>query len=350
MRFVAKKNEIAHQIYMRRCFQLAALGESYVAPNPMVGAVLVHEGRIIGEGYHQRYGEAHAEVNCLNSVSETDRPLIPLSTLYVSLEPCAHYGKTPPCADLIIRHHIPKVVIAVQDNFHAVNGKGIERLRSNGIEVTTGILEEEGKALIRHFLYFQQHQRPYITLKLAQTADGYIGIREQELHISNALSKRYVHHLRAQHQGILVGRKTALTDNPELNVRHWQGKNPVRIVLGDASGIPAEYHIFNNAAETIFLSGDKKLSVREIVHQLYEHSLISVLVEGGADVLQQFIDSNTWNEAHLITSDKTIAALTSSAPSGYIKAPAFNGHTETTLSLANDSVQIIKNPHAVSYP
>lgn len=168
---------IQHETYMRRCFQLAKQGESYVAPNPMVGAVLVYKDRIIGEGFHAKYGEAHAEVNCINTVKEEDKQFITQSTLYVSLEPCAHFGKTPPCADLIIKHKIPKVVIAVQDNFDAVNGKGIQRLKENNIEVISGILEHEGKELIKHFLYFHQYKRPFITLKFAQTKDGFIGIK-----------------------------------------------------------------------------------------------------------------------------------------------------------------------------
>ena len=191
---------MTHEHYMRRCIQLALLGKGYVAPNPLVGAVLVYDGIIIGEGYHEVYGQAHAEVNCINSVKDEDKHLIAKSTLYVSLEPCAHYGKTPPCADLIIKNNIPKVVISVQDNFHLVNGKGIERLEQNNIEVITGVLEDEGKELIKHFLFFQQYKRPFITIKFAQSKDRFIGIRNQEIAISNELSKRYVHQLRAEHQ------------------------------------------------------------------------------------------------------------------------------------------------------
>ena len=294
---------------MRRCFQLAKLGESYVAPNPMVGAVLVYNDRIIGEGFHAKYGEAHAEVNCINSVKEEDKELIAKSTLYVSLEPCAHFGKTPPCADLIIQYKIPKVVIAVQDNFDAVNGKGIQRLRENNVEVVTGILEDEGKELIKHFIYFHQYNKPFITLKFAQTKDGFLGIKNEEIKISNDLSKRYVHRLRAEHQAILVGKNTVLTDNPKLNVRHWQGENPIRIVLGNENEIPENYNIFNNEVATFFFHSidHQPSTINTILHQLYQKNIISVLVEGGANVLQQFIDANAWNEAVVITSDEVIS-------------------------------------------
>ncbi len=349
---MTEKDSTYHSKYMHRCFELAKLGESYVAPNPMVGAVLVYEDRIIGEGYHQRYGEAHAEVNCLNSVSAENQHLIPLSTLYVSLEPCAHFGKTPPCADLIIQHKIPKVVISVQDTFHEVNGKGIERLRANNVEVITGVLEEEGKELIKHFLFFHQYKRPYVTLKFAQTKDGYLGIKEQEVKISNEVSKRYVHQLRAAHQAILVGKKTVLSDNPELSVRHWKGKNPIRIILGNAKGIPADFNIFNNTAATTFLSAENKrpLSIHEILTQLYHKNIISVLVEGGADVLQQFTESNLWNEAHVITADKEIGEHESNfSNDDLIKSPEITGDIIHTISLENDTIQLLKNTHDLSF-
>lgn len=336
---------IQHETYMRRCFQLAKQGESYVAPNPMVGAVLVYKDRIIGEGFHAKYGEAHAEVNCINTVKEEDKQFITQSTLYVSLEPCAHFGKTPPCADLIIKHKIPKVVIAVQDNFDAVNGKGIQRLKENNIEVISGILEHEGKELIKHFLYFHQYKRPFITLKFAQTKDGFIGIKNEELKISNDLSKRYAHQLRAAHQAILVGKTTVITDDPKLDVRHWQGKNPIRIVLGSEDGIPNDYFILNDNTETFFLSSknDKRLNVKEILQQMAAKNIISVLVEGGANVLQQFIDSNLWNEAHIITSDKNISELTSTSNEHSIKAPIITGCLKQQIKLENNKIQIFIN-------
>ena len=337
---------------MRRCFQLAKLGESYVAPNPMVGAVLVYNDRIIGEGFHAKYGEAHAEVNCIHSVKEKDKELIAKSTLYVSLEPCAHFGKTPPCANLIIQHKIPKVVIAVQDNFDAVNGKGIQRLRENNVEVVTGILEDEGKELIKHFIYFHQYNKPFITLKFAQTKDGFLGIKNEEIKISNDLSKRYVHQLRAEHQAILTGKNTVLTDNPKLNVRHWQGKNPIRIVLGDEDGIPKNYHVFNEDAATFFFHSidHQPSTIGTILHQLYQKNIISVLVEGGANVLQQFIDANAWNEAVVITSDEVISQWTmDNGQSTTIKAPIITGSLTQSFQLENNFIQLFKNTHDLSF-
>lgn len=325
---------------MHRCFQLAKAGKSYVAPNPMVGAVLVYEDRIIGEGCHQEYGKAHAEVNCIHSVKEADRHLIDKSTLYVSLEPCSHFGKTPPCTDIIIRQNIPKVVIAVQDIFSEVNGKGIQRLKENNIEVVTGVLEKEGKELIKPFLYFHQHRMPYVTLKYAQSKNGYMGIKGKEIAISGAISKRYTHQLRAAHQAVLVGKNTVLTDNPQLNLRHWSGKNPVRIVLAHQGDIPKDYHVWNKEAETLFLSG----SIKDILHSLAEKNIISVLVEGGADVLRQFMESNSWNEAHIITSNELIPKT---ADDSLIASPCFKGIPEKTLNLETDTVQILKNPDAL---
>lgn len=341
-----------HEQYMRRCFQLAKQGESYVAPNPMVGAVLVYNDSIIGEGFHAKYGEAHAEVNCINSVKDEDKVLIAKSTLYVSLEPCAHFGKTPPCADLIIKHKIPKVVIAVQDNFDAVNGKGIKRLKENNVEVITGILEDEGKELIKHFLYFHQNKKPFVTLKFAQTKDGFLGIKNEEIKISNDLSKRYVHQLRTEHQAILVGKTTVITDNPKLNVRFWQGKNPIRIVLGNENDIPKNYNIFNNDAATFFFHSidQQPLTIDQILNQLYKKNMISVLVEGGANVLQQFIDANAWNEAVVISSDEEMSreSLVESREK-FVKAPIFTGSLMHEFHLENNLIQLYKNTHDLSF-
>ena len=317
----------------------------------MVGAILVHNDEIIGEGYHQRYGDAHAEVNCIQSVKEENKQLISQSTLYVSLEPCSHFGKTPPCADLIIQYKIPKVVISVTDNFHLVKGNGIQRLKDNGIEVITGILEKEGKELIRHFLYFHQNQKPYITLKFAQTKDGFIGIQDKEVAVSNELSKKYVHQLRASHQGILVGKNTVLTDNPDLTVRLCAGKNPIRIILGNENEFPKDYNIFNKEAETVFLSKeekDKQYSAERILENLYKHNIISVLVEGGANTLQQFIDANAWNEAHIVSSEHEMSQLVNSNNLKLIKAPLIKGTLTESIALQNNNIQILKNPNALS--
>lgn len=333
---MADKILSTHEKYMRRCLELAELGNGFVAPNPMVGAVLVHGDRIIGEGYHQVCGQAHAEVNCIASVSEEDRALIAQSTLYVSLEPCAHTGKTPPCADLIIRHNIPKVVISVTDPFDAVNGKGIARLRKNGVEVITGVLEQEGRQLLKHFLYFHQHNLPFVTLKFAQSRDGFIGQPKKRIAISGPLAQRYVHQLRARHQGILVGSNTVLTDNPALTVRQWHGQQPVRIVVGKQEKIPADYAVFDNSATTVFISGN---TMMEVLKNIAERGIISVLIEGGAHILQQCIDAQLWQEACIITGPDDLQEG--------ISAPAIQGIVTDTFPLANDRIQLLKNPHAV---
>ncbi len=327
-----KENNLSeHEYYMHRCFQLAKLGESFVAPNPMVGALLVHDSKIIGEGYHEKYGEAHAEVNCLHSVKNEDSHLIANSILYVSLEPCSHFGKTPPCTDLILANKIPKVVISVEDNFHLVNGRGIEKLKKNNVEVVQGILQKEGKELIKQFLYFNQNKKPFITLKFAQSKDGFIGIKDERVFISNELSLRYTHRLRAQHQSILVGKNTVLIDNPALTLRYWNGKNPVRIILAGENSIPANYHVKNNEAETVFITDDIKTALKKIA----EKNIISVLVEGGAKTLQQFIDAGLWNEAHVITSNTDIKTG--------IKAPVLNSMPVETIQLEDNTVQVFKN-------
>lgn len=333
---------------MQRCFQLAKLGDGFVAPNPMVGAVLVHNDTIIGEGYHKKYGEAHAEVNCINAVKEEDWHLISKSTLYVSLEPCAHFGKTPPCVDLIIKYKIPKVVISVLDTFDLVNGKSIQKLIENGVTVITGVLEDEGKNLLKHFLYFHKYKIPFITLKFAQSNDNFIGINGKEISISNALSKRYVHKLRAENQAILVGKNTVITDNPMLNVRYWNGNNPVRIIVGNKNNIPKKYHILNNDAETIFLSKNNNtfLTIDEILKSISDENIISVLVEGGLNVLQQFIDTNAWNEAHIITSDKNIKTQ-QNAGMQFIKAPVITGSLKQTMHIGNNYITILKNTNDI---
>ncbi len=328
---MTENNSIQHHPYMQRCFQLAKVGESFTPPNPMVGAVLVYEGRIIGEGYHTEYGAAHAEVDCIQSVKEADKSLIEKSTLYVSLEPCSHFGKTPPCTDLIIHHKIPKVVISVLDTFHKVNGSGIQKLRDNGVDVVFGILEEEGKYLIRHFLYYHKNHLPYVTLKVAQSKEGFMGIHGQEINISNALAKRFTHKLRAQHQGILIGKNTVLSDNPELNVRHWNGRNPERIILGDETGIPKEYHIFNGLPSTLFLSGD----IHSVLKKLAERNIISILVEGGANTLEQFLKANLWNEAHIIHTNISLKQG--------ITAPTIRGTLKKTITLDDNTIHWYKN-------
>ena len=298
--------------YMRRCIELAQNGCCYAAPNPMVGAVIVSNGRIIGEGYHARCGEAHAEVNAIRSVREPH--LLRSATLYVSLEPCSHYGKTPPCADLIIEKQIPRVVVGCLDPFIKVAGRGIEKLRAAGVEVATGVLEEECKALINRFLTFHQQQRPHITLKWAQSSDGFIDrLRTggEPLHLSSPLTLMRVHRLRAEHSAILVGRGTALLDNPSLNVRHWSGPQPVRIVIDRQGKLQQQHlHLFDGSQRTLLLTetpGTLPVEYRildfssplppQIATLLHHEGLQSLLVEGGSYTLQSFIDAGLWDEA-----------------------------------------------------
>jgi diaminohydroxyphosphoribosylaminopyrimidine deaminase / 5-amino-6-(5-phosphoribosylamino)uracil reductase len=306
--------------YMHRCLALARLGAGNVAPNPMVGAVLVYKDTIIGEGYHQQYGQAHAEVNCLNSVSEENRHLIEHSTLYVSLEPCAHYGKTPPCSSLIIAHRIPRVVVGCRDPFKEVDGKGIQQLTQTGIAVNTGILEKECMALNKRFFTFYTQKRPFIILKWAQTADGFIAANDDtRLLISNDFTNRMVHQWRSEEQAILVGTNTAMKDNPSLTNRLFNGNNPIRLVIDLWLKLPAQLHIFDQNATTILFNYsiqkkegntlyqqlEKDTSIiPQILEYCYTHIIQSILIEGGAVTLQHFIDAGYWDEARIITNKK----------------------------------------------
>jgi diaminohydroxyphosphoribosylaminopyrimidine deaminase / 5-amino-6-(5-phosphoribosylamino)uracil reductase len=308
--------------YLYRCIELARRGAGSVAPNPLVGAVLVHDGMIIGEGWHQQYGQAHAEVNCINqAIQQGHAEKIPLSTMYVSLEPCAHFGKTPPCADLIIQHSIPAVVIGCRDPFEAVNGKGIEKLRAAGVNVQLADEEVEKacKELNKRFFTFHTKQRPYIRLKWAQSANKKIaGIGERVL-ISNEYTNRLVHKWRSEEAGILVGTNTALLDNPSLTNRLYEGSTPVRLILDMDLRLPASLHVFDRMVRTIVFNSKKqqeqegqlyyKISkendlVAELLQALYLLNIQSVLVEGGSRLLQSFIDSHCWDEIAVITNTK----------------------------------------------
>lgn len=280
--------------YMRRCIQLARNGLCNTAPNPMVGAVIVHGGRIIGEGYHVRCGQAHAEVNAIRSVKNP--ALLKEATIYVSLEPCAHYGKTPPCADLIVEKQIPRIVIGCQDPFAKVAGRGIQKLRNAGREVIVGVLEEECRDLIRRFITFHTRQRPYITLKWAESADGFIDRKRTNgtpAILSNPLTAMLVHKKRAEHAAILVGTDTALLDNPCLNVRHWYGSSPVRVTIDRHHRLPQHLHLFDGSQPTLVYTQE---SLPEIMKDLYDRQLQSLLVEGGSRLLQSFIDAGLWDE------------------------------------------------------
>lgn len=281
-----------HEHYMRRCIELARNGRMHASPNPMVGAVIVHEGRIIGEGYHAFCGKAHAEVNAINSVCPQDKPLLHDSTIYVSLEPCAHYGKTPPCAVLIVKTGIPRVVVGCVDPFAKVQGRGIEILREAGIEVTVGVLEKECRELNRRFFKAQTDHRPYITLKWARSADGYIdrwreNAEEVPARLSTCYSQMFVHRLRAMHGAILVGHNTLRMDKPRLNVRNWAGNPPVPVVLGRVAegDLPAGWLAYAD--------------IQTALEGLYKAGLQTLLVEGGQQTLQSFIDAGLWDEAYV---------------------------------------------------
>lgn len=300
------------EYFMQMCIDLAKKGLGYVAPNPMVGAVIVHNQEVIGQGYHELYGGPHAEVNAVNSVS--DEELLSESTIYVSLEPCAHFRKTPPCCDLLITKQFKRVVIGSEDPFSAVNGAGIDKIKSAGIDVKVGVLEEKCKELNKAFFTAHTLKRPYVTLKWAQTKSGKIdaGQSNQEVTwISSPETQKFTHKLRADNQAILVGYNTVVNDNPSLTVRAVQGKNPIRIVLDRDNSLPRTMSVFNSEAQTIVLTekGAKEnslssfigqLTPSQILTELYNQNIISVLIEGGRKTLQSFIDDGLWDEAYMI--------------------------------------------------
>jgi diaminohydroxyphosphoribosylaminopyrimidine deaminase/5-amino-6-(5-phosphoribosylamino)uracil reductase len=333
---------------MRRCFDLAQLGQGWVSPNPMVGAVLVHEGQIIGEGWHQKWGGAHAEVHCTRSVLPENKHLIPYSTLYCSLEPCFHFGKTPPCVDLILEHKIPRVVVANVDPNPKVAGQSIEKMRAAGVEVISGILEEEGAWLNRSFLHWIKRQRPFVVLKWAQSADGFIGRKGERTPISGPFAQRLVHRWRSASDAILVGTTTAVTDNPKLDARLYRGKNPLRIVFDFEKKIPAEYNILDDSIETWvfgpqrsgrfqrtqFFPTEGKIRLEDVLSQLHQNIRATLLVEGGALLLQQFLDKGLWDEIRVIENEKAIG--------GGVRAPALppNLVLKEAYQIGEDSVNI----------
>ncbi len=340
--------------FMSRCIALAYNGLGTTYPNPMVGSVIVCDGKIIGEGWHQKAGMAHAEVNAINSVSNKD--LLSKSTLYVSLEPCSHFGKTPPCADLIIHHNIRKVVVGTLDPFAQVCGNGIAKLKNAGCEVVVGVLEKECQELNKRFFKFHQEKRPYIFLKWAETRDGFIAPTQKNKiapkWISNSYSRQYAHKLRSQEQAILVGTNTVLHDNPKLDIRDWSGNNPLRVIIDKELKIPKTFAVWNDAQSTLFLTekDDKqtfentlfekidfsKNLPSQICESLYKQSIQSLIVEGGSAVLQQFIDANLWDEALVFIGDIHFKEG--------IKAPDFRHKVlEQEKYFRNDILRIYKN-------
>ena len=338
------------EIYMQRCIDIAKRGIRAVAPNPMVGCVLVVEGKIIGEGYHERYGEAHAEVNAINNVSNQN--LLKSATLYVSLEPCAHTGKTPPCCDLLIQKGIKKVIVGTKDPNPLVGGKGIEKLKNSGIEVSEGILKDQCLELNKRFFTFHEKQRPYVTLKWAQTLDGFLDkIRkdgEEKINwISEPETKTLVHKWRSEEQSILVGRNTITNDNPSLTVRDYGGMNPIRLVIDSQLQISGNLNIFSKDAPTIVFNRvkDKKennvewikikeTSTNSILKELYRRGIQSVFVEGGSRTLQYFIIDNLWDEARVIVGQKYFKE-------GY-KAPIINKVPVKSMPFGKDMIHYYK--------
>lgn len=284
--------------YMQRCIQLARCGVMGAPPNPMVGAVIVHNDKIIGEGFHRRCGGPHAEVNAIRSVR--DESLLKDSTIYVSLEPCSHYGKTPPCADLIIEKQIPRVVVGCMDPFAKVNGQGIRKLRDAGIEVVVGVLEKECLELNKRFITFHQKHRPWITLKWAQSEDSFMdAVRqpsEKPVKFSSTFTQTLVHRMRAMHQAIMVGTRTVLMDNPTLTTRLWEGPNPLRVTIDRNGILPESVHLKDGTVPTVvYNTGD----INQILDDLYKRGIQSLMVEGGAQLLQHFIDTGLWDEARI---------------------------------------------------
>jgi diaminohydroxyphosphoribosylaminopyrimidine deaminase/5-amino-6-(5-phosphoribosylamino)uracil reductase len=329
------------ELYIKRCIELAqkALGKTY--PNPLVGSVIVHNGEIIGEGYHHKAGENHAEINAINSVK--NKNLIPESTIYVSLEPCAHFGKTPPCALKIKELGFKKVVIGAMDSHDKVNGKGKKIIQDAGIEAISGILEQECIELNKRFFTYHEKKRPYIILKWAESCDGFLDKDFKPTAVSNSLINQFVHQLRADEHAILVGTQTALNDNPSLTVRNAEGTNPVRILIDFDLKVPSGYNIYNNEAKTLVLNSvkegtegsiqfikiNKENFLPELIEALYKEQIQSVIIEGGRFTLQQFINANMWDEAIVIKNENL------KLENG-TKAPEFN-HTATKIENFRDN-------------
>lgn len=368
-----------HETYIKRCLQIAKNGLGTTRPNPMVGAVIVYNDTIIGEGFTSNYGSNHAEVNAINAVK--DKTLLAKSTLYVTLEPCSHYGKTPPCSDLIVAHKITNVVIGCVDDNPEVAGKGIVKLKASGCKVSVGVLEAECKAHHKRFFTFHNKKRPYIILKWAETGDGFIAPytkdEKKPVWITNTYSRQLVHKWRAEEQAILVGTNTVIEDNPSLTVRDWTGENPIRVVLNTKLKLDSNYNVFNDDAETIVISGkleagsttkkdgrqktverkkmteDRNLEIvtstslshqidcnlkheiaKQICAVLYNRNINSVIIEGGAKTLQTFIDENLWDEARIFIGNSEF--------NEGVKAPSLNGRLVSEHKVLDDRLKIFR--------
>ncbi len=335
------------ELLMQRCFDLASLGVGSVSPNPRVGCVIVKDGEVIGEGWHKQYGEAHAEVNAVNSVS--DKTQLKGSTAYVNLEPCSHFGKTPPCADLLIQQGIKRVVISNADTNPLVGGDGIKKLTMAGIDVITGVLEKQGRELNKRFFVYHEKQRPYIILKWAQTADGYIAHSNYDSRwISNELSRQTVHKWRSEEDSILVGTKTAAHDNPSLTVRDWSGRNPVRLVIDRFLRLSDRLNLFDKSVPTVcfnllkheespnlkLVRLDEENFISQLLTWLHKEKIQSLIVEGGSQTLSFFIDSGNWDEARIFTSPRSFYKG--------IKAPELQGDLILSQQISTDFLHVFQ--------
>jgi len=330
-----------HEIHIKRCLKIAKNGLGSTRPNPMVGAIIVCDDKVIGEGFTSPYGQSHAEVNAINAVK--NKALLKKSTLYVTLEPCSHHGKTPPCSDLIISHNIPKVVIGCIDDNPQVVGKGIAKLKASGCEVIVGVLENECKIHHKRFFTFHNKKRPYIILKWAETKDGFIAPKTKDkqkpIWITNRYSRQLVHKWRSEEQVILVGTNTVIEDNPSLTVRDWTGDNPTRIVIDKSLKLNSELKLFDNAAKTISISNKeidfKKNITKQICDLLFKENINSIIIEGGSKTLQTFINEGLWDEA------RVFVGLTEFKEG--VKAPQFKGKLASEQSILDDSLKVYLN-------
>lgn len=336
---------MTHEFYISRCIELAKKALRNTYPNPLVGAVIVHNDEIIGEGYHEMAGQPHAEINAINSVKNPE--LLKDSTIYVSLEPCAHFGKTPPCANKLVEVGFKKVVIGTLDSHEKVNGKGKRILEDAGLEVIFGVLENECQELNKRFLTYHQKQRPYIVLKWAQSADKFLDKDFKPTQIGNSVTKQFVHELRSNEHAILVGTNTALVDNPSLTTRQVVGRNPVRILIDFDLKVPQNFQLYNDEAKTIVFNAEKdaveanitfiKISKENflinLMTKLYEHQIQSVIIEGGKFTLQQFIDQNIWDEAIIIKNENLNLQNGTSAPFFNFKPFEVKNFRDNTIEL-----------------
>jgi len=332
------------ELFMQRALELAQLGIGYVSPNPRVGCVIVHDNKIIGEGWHQKFGEPHAEVNAINAVK--DQSLLKECTVFVNLEPCSHFGKTPPCVDLLIERQVKKVVISNLDANPLVGGQGIKKLKDAGIETVTGVLEQAGREFNKRFFTFVEHQRPYLILKWAQTSDGFMAQKNFESKwISNEFSRQFAHRWRSEEDAVLVGTRTTAHDNPSLTVRDWTGRNPTRIVIDRFLRLDDHLRVFDKKEKTIcynvlkheehknllLVRIEESSFLQELVHDLYKKNIQSVIVEGGAQTLQMFMAANLWDEARVFTSSRAFG--------DGIKSPALQGKLAEHQDIESDRLQ-----------